>query len=218
MGDVDFANDFADELAKTLASLKQSADHVSNDCIQRKHRLDNVLTGINKYFGEDKEEEELIELVNADQDLGLTFNQISDSCSAYFEGVSSDIDRIQTGYIQNMINHLKSAKNTFLLKDKDGFSNIKIQLFNVLDAARDVLLAIESAQYRLGGNPHKINRYIGKRADWYYQHKYSVRTATNCASDKKTVEDLLGKLVVAYQKFYSKMVPTLTENVSSTLK
>jgi len=72
LGDVDFANDFADELAKTLASLKQSADHVSNDCIQRKHRLDNVLSGINKYFGDDKEEEEeLIELTSADQDLGL---------------------------------------------------------------------------------------------------------------------------------------------------
>jgi len=169
-------------------------------------------------MGEGNEEEELVELVNADQDLGLSFNKISDSCSAYFEGVSADIDRIQTGYIQNMINHLKAAKNTFLLKDKDGFSNVKIQLFNVLDAARDVLYKIESAQYRLGGNTHKINRYIGKRADWYYQHKYSVNTAINCASDKKLVEEDLAKLTLAYQKFYSKMVPTLTQNVSSTLK
>jgi len=117
-----------------------------------------------------------------------------------------------------MINHLKSAKNIFLLNDKDGFSNLKIQLFNILDAARDVLLSVESAQYRLGGNPHKINRYISKRADWYYQHKYSVRTATNCAADKKTVEEGLAKLTLAYQKFYSQMVPKIGNNVKGILK
>lgn len=50
LGDVDFANDFTDELYKTLKELKKSAEHVSNDCIQRKHRLDDVLTGINKYM------------------------------------------------------------------------------------------------------------------------------------------------------------------------
>ena len=51
LGDVDFANDFAEELYKTLHELKKTALWVSNDCIQRKHNLDDALTGIKKYFG-----------------------------------------------------------------------------------------------------------------------------------------------------------------------
>jgi hypothetical protein len=62
LGDVDFANDFAEELEKTLHELKKTAEWVSNDCIQRKHRLDAVLTGIDKYFGDNKEKKEVIEL------------------------------------------------------------------------------------------------------------------------------------------------------------
>jgi hypothetical protein len=69
LGDVDFANDFAEELVKTLLELKKTAQWVSNDCIQRKHRLDDALTGINKYFGE--EEEEVVELAGVtNADLG----------------------------------------------------------------------------------------------------------------------------------------------------
>lgn len=67
-----------------------------------------------------------------------------------------------------------------VLHFKDDYSALKIKLFDVLDSARDVHLKVESAQYRLEGNPFKINRYIGKRANWYYQHKYSIRTASNC--------------------------------------
>jgi hypothetical protein len=68
LGDVDFANDFAQELWKTLDALKQEAQHVSDDMIQTKHRLDAALTGINKYFGE--ELEGLIELSSQDDTLG----------------------------------------------------------------------------------------------------------------------------------------------------
>merc|ERR1712110_844280 len=99
LGDVDFANDFAEELMKTLNQLKATAEKVSSDCITRKHNLDNALTGINKYFG-DKEEEEVIELAAAtDNELGERFSVIGDSCSDYFENVSEDIARVQNGYI-----------------------------------------------------------------------------------------------------------------------
>jgi len=80
-----------------------------------------------------------------------------------------------------------------VLHFKDDYSALKIKLFDVLDSARDVHLKVESAQYRLEGNPNKINRYIGKRANWYYQHKYSIRTATNCEMDKKVVEEHVAK-------------------------
>jgi hypothetical protein len=70
-----------------------------------------------------------------------------------------------------------------LLHNKDKYSDLKIKLFSILDAARDVGLKIDSAQYRLASNPTKINRYIGKKANWYYQHKYAIKTAHNCAMD-----------------------------------
>lgn len=43
LGDVDFANDFAEELEKTLHELLDSCEFVSKDCLDRKHRLDNTL-------------------------------------------------------------------------------------------------------------------------------------------------------------------------------
>jgi hypothetical protein len=90
-------------------------------------------------------------------------------------------------------------KNVLLLEDKDAFTNIKLKLFEVLDAARDVQLKIESAQYRISGNPKKINRFIGKRALWYYQHKYSTRTGQNCEDDKKIVDTEMAKLKIVYK-------------------
>jgi len=217
LGDVDFANDFAEELYKTLHELNTVAEHVSNDCIQRKHRLDAALTGIDKYFGASKEEEEVVELATSNNMLGMQFNMISDQCSDYFETVSKDVARIQNGYISKVIQLVQSVKTTLLLKDKDGYSNLKIQLFNVLDAARDVQLKIESAQYRIQSNAHKINRYIGKKANWYYQHKYAVRTATNCEMDKGLVGKDLETLNAEYTKFYKAMLPALGKKVTKTL-
>lgn len=52
LGDVDFANDFAEELAKTLHELKAEAIRVSEDCSARRTRLNNALIGIDKYFGD----------------------------------------------------------------------------------------------------------------------------------------------------------------------
>jgi len=215
LGDVDFANDFADELKKTLDQLKASAEKVSDDCIQRKHRLDNVLTNINKYMNfKEEEEEEVVELAGRTHaQLGESFNQISDSCSNYFNTVSEDVARVQNGYISKVIGMVQEVKNILLLKDKDAYSNLKIQLFSVLDAARDVQLHVESAQYRIGSNAHKINRYIGKRANWYYQEKYSLRTGSNCMMDKKTVEADVAKLTKHYMKFIE-MLDKLLNSVS----
>jgi hypothetical protein len=219
LGDVDFANDFSVELMKTLNTLKETAEKVSSDCIKRKHNLDNALTGINKYFG-DSEEEEVVELADAstDAELGEQFNKISDECSNYFEGVSSDIARVQNGYIAKVIKLVQSVKTTLLLKNKDAYSDLKIQLFNVLDSARDVQLKVESAQYRLASNPKKINRYIGKKANWYYQHKYSLRTGSNCEMDKGEVAKDLKTLEGHYHKFFASMLPALGKSTADMLR
>jgi hypothetical protein len=218
LGDVDFANDFADELRKTLEELVAAADVVSADCINRKHALDAALAGINKYFGDSKEEE-IVELTaTTDNDLGIKFNKVSDACSTWFDNVSADILRIQEGYITKVINLVQSQKTTLLLKNKEGYSNLKIQLFAVLDAAKDVQLKIESAQYRIENNAGKINRYIGKKPNWYYQHKYALRSAGSCEEDKALVFTELAKLTEAYKKFYQDMLPALGNSVLVTLK
>jgi len=46
MGDVDFANDYAESLFESLDSLMQECDRVSADCIQRKHKMDLALVGL----------------------------------------------------------------------------------------------------------------------------------------------------------------------------
>jgi hypothetical protein len=216
LGDVDFANDFAEELYKVLHGLKVAAEHVSSDCRKRKHKLEAALSGIKKYFGD--ELEEIVELAaKTDAEFGVEFNKISDNCSAYFEDVSSMVDRVQNGFIVKVINGLVSMKNVLLLEDKDSFTNLKLQLFNVLDNARDVQLAIESAQYRLSNNPSKINRYLGKRQNWYYQHKYSLKTGTNCETDKKAVEELMMKLKGEYEKFHKTMLKSVLNKTGTKL-
>ena len=147
LGDVDFANDFAMELWKTMDELKQEAQKVSDDCIQTKHRLDNALSGINKYFGE--ELEDVIELSSKDNTLGVRYNEISEKCSAYFDSVGQMVEDVQNGYINTVIENVQKWKNLFLLQNKDQYSDLKVKLMSVLDAARDVGLKIDSAQHRL---------------------------------------------------------------------
>jgi len=48
MGDVDFANDFAESLFATLANLKKECARVSADCIVRKRAMDKALAGLHE--------------------------------------------------------------------------------------------------------------------------------------------------------------------------
>jgi hypothetical protein len=94
---------------------------------------------------------------------------------------------------------------------------MKVQLFAVLDAAKDVQLKIESAQYRLSNNAGKINRYIGKKALWTYQHKYGARTGSNCEEDRAVVEGEVKKLTAAYEQFLRHNLNSLFKNTQHTL-
>jgi polyribonucleotide nucleotidyltransferase len=97
LGDVDFANEFAQELWKVMNELKAEAQKVADECEERKETLDNTLTGINKYFGE--EEEELVELTSH-ANIGTEFNKLNDACSNYFNDVSEFVYDLQMGYIK----------------------------------------------------------------------------------------------------------------------
>lgn len=48
MGDVDFANDYAESLFESLDGLMKECDRVSADCIERKHKMDLALVGLTK--------------------------------------------------------------------------------------------------------------------------------------------------------------------------
>lgn len=134
-------------------------------------------------------EEEVVEL--AEQSVGeklhAEYVESIQSCSNYFETISTDLDTITSGYVDFIIKRITSAKKTLLLKEKDAYSNLKIQLFNVLDTGVDVQLEVSSAQERLGKGAEKINRYLAKKNDYYYSNKYQARTLENCKADQATV-------------------------------
>lgn len=85
-------------------------------------------------------EEEVIELAGESVGAGLydTYKTASEGCSDYFEAVSSDIDTVTSGYVNLIIKKITSFKDTLLLLEKDAYTALKIQLFNVLDTATDV--------------------------------------------------------------------------------
>ena len=156
----------------------------------RKHRLDDALIGINNAYDVKEEEEELVELAGVDHTkIGKQLNQVADGCSAYFEHVSKTVDHTQNTYLKNIIVKVQSLKNIFLLRQKDEYTALKLSAFDVLDAARDVQLKVESAQYRIKGEPAKINRYIGKKPMWYYQHRFAKNLPNNCEYDRKIVAE-----------------------------
>jgi hypothetical protein len=139
MGDVDFANDFTEELMKVLIQLKELSAATAEDCINRKHEIDAIFSNDSLF---DKQEEEVIEL--ADKSVGAElndeYNTVSEGCSNYFEAVSSDVNTVTSGYVDLIIKKLtaKDTKDMLLLKEKDLYTALKIQLFNVLDTATDV--------------------------------------------------------------------------------
>lgn len=67
MGDVDFANDFAESLFQTLGELKKECARVAADCINRKRAMDKALAGLHQA------EEEVIELAAADVKIYSTY-------------------------------------------------------------------------------------------------------------------------------------------------
>lgn len=82
MGDVDFANDFAHSLWETLDNLMKKCDEVSEDCVQRKRRMDVALSGLGA--------EAVVEL-SADTDLSEQFFDVHDRCANWFNTLGEQI-------------------------------------------------------------------------------------------------------------------------------
>lgn len=201
MGDVDFANDYAESLFESLDSLMQECDRVSADCIERKHKMDLALVGLT---GDDLE---VVQLSAADVKIADEFYAINDECANYFHNTSQSVADIQDGYVNSIIESMQEekTKDMLLMISREEYGDVKDKLFDVLDTAKDIQLAVESAQHRLNLNVKKIRKYIDKKSDWKYQHKYSVRTTRACRMDKATVMELRGKLAKSFDEFNALM-------------
>jgi hypothetical protein len=165
MGDVDFANDFAESLYRTLDDLKKECARVSADCIARKRAMDRALVGLH----DPAEEEEVVELAAKDDALFETYDEIAQACIGYWEQVGKTVDEIQNGWFKDSISEAIAAgeiKNILLMNERNGYAAAKNKAFEVLDAARDIHLAVESAQHRVNTNIGKIDRYVTKRPMW----------------------------------------------------
>jgi phage host-nuclease inhibitor protein Gam len=208
MGDVDFANDFADELHNTLNTLLKECKRVSADCIRRKHAMERALTGLELDLG-DKKEEEIVELDATDNALSKDFYGITNGCSNYFEATSAAVDAVQNAEFRNSIHALGKVKNTLLLNARESYGAVKNGLFDVLDAARDVQNDVESAQYRIETNAKKMRKYLDKRAMWKYQLKYSLNTAKNCVMDRKIVGDRVAVLEKHFSTYTHELLPAM---------
>lgn len=116
MGDIDFANDYTEELLKVENELKSLSKTTEASCYDVKRKLEAALTGIESIMNDDQEEEELVNLEGQSRDeLAHQFNKINDNCSAYFNQVGEDIDYTQNTYVANVIHQIQSVKNILLL-------------------------------------------------------------------------------------------------------
>lgn len=180
MGDVDFANDFAESLEMSLGNLKKECARVSEDCIQRKHAMDAALIGLNAGGAE------LVELADGDDSkISADGWNVASRCASFFENASETVAEVQNGWFSDSINDILGAgavKDRILMNARHEYGNAKDKAFNVLDDARDIQLAIESAQYRLNRNADKMETYL-KKPLWKYQHKYSQRITRDCVRD-----------------------------------
>jgi hypothetical protein len=180
MGDVDFANDFAESLEMSLGNLKKECARVSADCIERKHAMDAALIGLNAGGAE------LVELAEtADITIATEGWKVARECAQFFEGASKTVADVQNGWFADSIHDMLGAgdvKDRILLNARPEYGNAKDMAFNVLDDARDIQLALESAQYRLNRNADKMENYL-KKPLWKYQHKYSQRITRDCVRD-----------------------------------
>lgn len=90
-------------------------------------------------------------------------------------------------------------KRSLLLHSRNAFGEVKDELFNILDAIRDVYLGVESGEARIASRMKMMRRYLDKRAVWKYQHKYSTKTTRACVDAATKVTGLMKKVDKHYE-------------------
>lgn len=115
MGDIDFANDFAEQLFEALDNLNIKCDEVVADCVARKQRLTDALIW---------DEEEIVQLqedVAAELRIMQHFYEdLGEDCAQWYDGASKKFasDAVAfTPFIEAMGDHkymlMTYARNEF---------------------------------------------------------------------------------------------------------
>lgn len=85
---------------------------------------------------------------------------------------------------------------------------MKNAMFDVFDKIKDLQLSCESAQKRINGLEMKLSKYLGKRPEWKFQHKYSQRMGNSCVRDSTEVSGQIAEIDKLYNKLGKAMVAT----------
>jgi hypothetical protein len=143
LGDVDFVNDFAEQLFEALNNLSTFCDHVMEDCKARKERLTHALIWDEIGAGG----EELVQLSASEESTLMRhfYEDLGNECEAWYNMMSnkyaSDVDL----FLPN-VEALGDQKYLMMNYASDEFHAIKDDMFTIVDGLRDAQRVIESTQ------------------------------------------------------------------------
>lgn len=203
LGDIDFMNDFAEQLFEALNSLSNTCTYVINDCKARKARLTKALI-----WGE----EELTELAASSEATLMSqfYQELATGCNRWYSKASQKFASDADDMKQTMT-LIGKHKYVIMNYAQENFHSVKGNLFNIADSLIDVQRQIESVDTYFTGR----TRYLEKRitADpWKYQLKYSTGITKRCESShagisafsatiQKNSGEIAHKMAAVYKAF-----------------
>lgn len=184
MGDVDFVNDFAEQLFEALNNLSTFCDHVMEDCKARKERLTHALIWDEIGAGG----EELVQLSASEESTLMKhfYTDLGNECEAWYNMMSNKYASDAELFLPN-VESLGDQKYLMMNYANEEFHAIKDDMFTIVDGLRDAQRVIESTQNYFESRALKM---MNKRIDdtqWKFQLKYSTKMTKRCAYDHQKV-------------------------------
>lgn len=187
LGDVDFANDFAEQLMEALDRLKVQCDITIKDTKERKERLTHALIWGN--FGVEEGKEELMQLSADGSDeaalMAHFYEDLASGCNKFYGGASAKFEQ-DIRDLSDTIVQLGKHKHLIMNYSQAEFHDVKGSIFNIVDSLIDSQREIDSVEtYNIG----KI-KYLKKRIDaepWKFQLKYSSMITKYCGSNNARI-------------------------------
>ena len=191
LGDVDFMNDFAEQLFDTLNGLKVVCEHVIADCRARKARLTKALIW-DKIGEEEQLDEQLTELASADAKLMAHFYELASGCNKWYSGASKKFAQDMED-MRSTVKMLGRHKHIIMNYSNAEFHKVKGAIFNIVNSLVDAQREIAGVESYFV----KSTKYMTKRITndaWKYQLKYSTRISKRCASEYDGIEAFSQKI------------------------
>jgi len=196
MGDVDFANDFAETLWASLDKLRKECDKVTADCIGRKERLGKALIGVIK------EEEEAAELAGASKEgkiMGAFAAEIADPCLNYLADAS---EKLADG-VKAFGREARLAADHKLILTRYAGSSWHAAKGKIIDIAAN----LRDGQRTIGSAARYMDKTFGlmlKRASspqWKFQLKYSTKIGPKCVHEGAKIQAGYAKMLANHAAF-----------------